>query len=198
MLNDVVTLNLDWVRERAPIMQFFVPGEPATQGSKRTFLHPTLAKCLKSPEEAQRLPELLRDPVLARKMRRAYVVDDNKEMATWRYVVGSAAVAAWLPDSALQAGPLAVEFEFILARRKGDFGTGRNAERLKDSAPCWSEVTPDVGKFVRCMEDAMKGIVWRDDAQVAVEVTGKRYADLDEIPGVQVRVYQLHQQPQLL
>jgi len=195
LIEEVVTLHSGWIE---PVVEFFVPGAPATQGSKRTFLHPTLAKCLRSPEEARRLPELLRDPNLARTMRRAMVVDDNADMKSWRFVVASAACQAWLPHSPFQAGPILIQFEFVLGRRKGDFGTGANAERLKDSAPRWCEVKPDVGKYVRCMEDALTGILWRDDAQVALQVTGKRYADPDEIPGVHVRAFQLHQEPQLL
>lgn len=198
MLSDVVCINHDWIRERAPFVEFFVPGTPATQGSKKTFLHPTLAKCLKSPEEAKRLPELLADPDLARKMRRAIVVDDNKDMVTWRFVVASAACQAWLPDSPLQTGPILVEFEYILARPKAHFGSGANAEKLKASAPTWSEVIPDVAKFTRCMEDALTGMLWRNDSQIAVEVLGKRYAAPHEIPGVYVRAYQLHQAPQLI
>lgn len=200
MLNDVVCLNLKWVYDGVPFAEFFVPGAPATAGSKQVMLHPTLRKCLSSPEEAARLPELLRDEALAKKMRRAMVIPDNKDMVSWRYVVASAACQAWLPNSPLQTGAILVEFEYVIARRKGDFGSGGNADKLKASAPRWSEVKPDVGKFTRCMEDALTGILWRDDAQVAFEVLAKRYADLTEIPGVHVRAYQLHQcaEPKLL
>ena len=198
MLDDVVTINLNWVRERAPFVEFFIPGEPATQGSHRAWLHPTLAKCLRSPDDATQLPELLEDPELAKKMRRPYVTDDNPEMVTWRFVVASAGNLARKRKPVLRSGPLLVTCEFILERRKGDLGTGKNTGKARPSAPRWSEVKCDVGKFVRCVEDGLTTIIWRDDAQVAMQITAKRYARNNEQAGVHVAVYQLHQQPQLL
>lgn len=36
--------------------------------------------------------------------------------------------------------------------------------------------------------DAMSGVVWRDDSQVIQVVAAKRLAELDEQPGVHIRV----------
>ena len=192
LIDRIVTLNPVWLE---PLVEFFVPGEPATAGSKRGMQHPTLRKCLSSPEDAQRLPELLEDEELARKMRRVMMIPDNERSATWRSVVATFALQAYLPNGPVHSAPLLLWTEFVLKRRQGDFGTGGNADRLKPSAPTWSIVNPDTTKMLRCAEDALKGITWIDDSQVALQVTGKRYASPGEPTGAYVRIFRLHEHP---
>lgn len=50
---------------------------------------------------------------------------------------------------------------------------------------------PDLSKLVRAAEDALKGVVWRDDSQVCEQVARKRYAgDLGGSmrPGVDIQI----------
>lgn len=55
---------------------------------------------------------------------------------------------------------------FVLARPAGHWGSGRNAARLRPSAPAWPGVKPDVDKMARAVLDALTGVLWVDDAQV--------------------------------
>ena len=99
--------------------------------------------------------------------------DDNKHLKSWRQEVAAAAVAV-KPDELL-LGPVQLEITFYRPRPKGHFGTGRNAERLKDSAPRLPTPKPDTVKLTRAVEDALTGIIWRDDSQVCRHVLEKRY-----------------------
>jgi Holliday junction resolvase RusA-like endonuclease len=104
---------------------------------------------------------------------RVVVVDDNKRAKPWQELVSSAAAAA--VDGARLEGPLLLEVDFYVARPAGHFGRGRNADVVRASAPAFPAVRPDVTKLVRGVEDAMTGIVWRDDAQVVTQTARKRY-----------------------
>jgi len=63
-------------------------------------------------------------------------------------------------------------------------------KRLKKGKRVFPASRPDLTKLIRSVEDALTGILWRDDAQVISQVALKRYAMPDETPGVRVRVTQ--------
>lgn len=66
-------------------------------------------------------------------------------------------------------GAVAVKVGFVFARPGAHYGTGKNAEVLKDSAPVWHSQTPDVDKLLRLVCDALTVAgVLRDDRQVAL------------------------------
>jgi crossover junction endodeoxyribonuclease RusA len=71
--------------------------------------------------------------------------------------------------------PVRLELVFTLARPKGHYGTGRNAGRLRRSAPAAPITKPDIDKLARAVLDALTGIVFRDDAQVVELEIVKRY-----------------------
>ena len=128
-------------------VQFFVPGIPKPGGSKRAFIN--------------------------RKTGRAIVTEDCKGSKDWRTAVAFAA------DQAFQeplTGPLAALFEFLVLRPQGHFGTGKNADCVRQSAPPYPAVRPDLTKLIRSTEDALKAIAWVDDAQVVTQRAIKRYA----------------------
>lgn len=63
----------------------------------------------------------------------------------------------------------AVEMDLVLslARPPSHMGIGRNAGRLKPSAPRYPASPPDLSKLARSTEDALTTAgVWRDDGQV--------------------------------
>jgi Holliday junction resolvase RusA-like endonuclease len=72
-------------------------------------------------------------------------------------------------------GPLRVRFDFVFPRPKGHFGSGKNATVLKRNAPQYPVVKPDATKVIRSTEDALKGILWRDDSQIVTQAATKRY-----------------------
>jgi len=83
---------------------------------------------------------------------------------------------------------MCLKLTFLRQRPGSDYGTGRNAGRLKASASLHNVKVPDLTKLTRCVEDALTGIIWKDDNQVIAQRTNKRYCRGDEIPGVHVLV----------
>jgi Holliday junction resolvase RusA-like endonuclease len=140
-----------------PEIRFTVPGVPAPGGSKR--------------------------PVRLGGTGRILLVDDAKGNGPWRERVALAARQAYAGPPL--AGPLEVEFAFVVARPKGHYGSGKNAGRVRPTAPKYPCVKPDVLKLARAAEDAMTGIIWLDDALIVREFLSKDYGDA---PGVEITV----------
>lgn len=118
------------------------------------------------------------------------MVESSAKVRPWRDVVAWTAVAArnkvrgWQPLT----GPVALSAVFTLPRPRSHFGTGRNAARVRPSAPARPDVTPDLDKILRATKDALTTArVWRDDA-VVVDYWppfGKWYeTDHGRVPGV--------------
>jgi len=139
---------------------FFVPGLPAPGGSKRGFYNA--------------------------KLNRTLLVEANPEKnRNWRAAVALAASEA-MAGHELFSGPLLVTMTFRMPRPKTHFN-GKGC--LKKSAPRWHTSKPDVTKLIRSTEDAMTGVIWKDDAQVAWSDAYKLYADTQA--GAEIRVSQL-------
>jgi Holliday junction resolvase RusA-like endonuclease len=106
----------------------------------------------------------------------AQIVDANKNVGAWKDRVALAASLA-MTGLELFEGPLVLRAHIELVRPKGHIG----ARGLKPSAPPYPIVKPDLTKYVRALEDALKGIVWRDDAQVVRHDTMKAYGLRDRV-----------------
>jgi len=143
---------------------FFVEGRPEPGGSKTSFV----------PTDKKGNP--YRGPT-----GRIIVntTDANKNVKHWKIHV--AAIARIKFNRKPFDGPIACRFEFILARPQFHFGTGRNAEKVKDSAPHFPTGKPDTLKLSRGTEDALTGICWHDDAQVVNQTATKRYGALEGV-----------------
>src|SRR5207244_637695 len=86
-------------------------------------------------------------------------------------------------------GPVVIHFTFYRQRPAAHYGTGRNSGTLKASAPVYPTTRPDALKLARGVEDALTGIVYRDDAQIVEERLFKRYGR----PGCEVKVWRVEQ-----
>jgi Holliday junction resolvase RusA-like endonuclease len=104
------------------------------------------------------------------------VREDNPATKPWRATI-TAAAADKMNGRPLLAGPLQLDVTFFFPRRKGDYGSGRNSGVLKPSAPVWKTSAPDTDKLVRAVCDAMKGVVYRDDAEISVIQARKLYGN---------------------
>jgi crossover junction endodeoxyribonuclease RusA len=100
----------------------------------------------------------------------------NPKTRPWRAAVSAAAADA-MDGQALLAGPVELTVEFVFPRPKSHFGTGRNAGVLKDTAPEYVTKAPDLDKLTRAIGDALTGVVFRDDAQVADLSVRKVYGE---------------------
>lgn len=108
------------------------------------------------------------------------VVDANPKSKDWKSYVKLQASQQW--QGGLLQGPLQVTFLFLVSRPQGHYGTGRNAGKLKDSAPRYPAKKPDLLKLARGVEDALTGSVYGDDAQIVEEILRKRYVRRPEDP----------------
>lgn len=127
---------------------------------------------------------------------RAVVSDANAKSRPWKQEVAQVAHEAYVKwaesqvsmpgDIALLGCPLEVQFVFFQPRPKGHYGTGRNAGILKPLAPRFPATRPDVLKLARGVEDALTGVVWRDDSQIVCEHLFKCYG---EPARVEVRIW---------
>ncbi len=112
------------------------------------------------------------------------LIDVNqRNLRDWRALVGGSVEKLGYFD-----GPVKVELNFYLPRPAGHYGTGRNFNTLKPSAPGRPAVKPDVDKLVRACLDAMTGLVFRDDSQVVTIVARKLYASDSRLPGVHIEI----------
>jgi Holliday junction resolvase RusA-like endonuclease len=105
---------------------------------------------------------------------RVIVKDDNPKTKPWKKAVAKSALPA-MTGRPLLDGPVSILIVFFLDRPKGHYGTGRNAERVKDFAPARPIVRPDVLKLARAVEDALTGVAYEDDAQIVREHLEKHY-----------------------
>jgi Holliday junction resolvase RusA-like endonuclease len=138
---------------------FTVLGVAAPQGSKK--LNPIFRGAKGSPD---------------RQFVGTRVGDDNPKTMPWRQDVAARAREAMLgAPQLLRSVILTVVFEF--PRPKSHYRTGRYASELRADAPRHVATKPDLSKLVRAIEDAMTGIVWRDDSQVAAVRAMKVYSD---------------------
>lgn len=94
-----------------------------------------------------------------------FAKDDNPKSKAWMDSVRTTA-AEYCGSRDLLAGPLILSVMFQFSRPSSHYGTGRNEGVLKASAPQHKESTPDLSKLLRALEDALTGVVWRDDRQV--------------------------------
>lgn len=104
------------------------------------------------------------------------VVDANPKAKGWKQEIAHAAAKAMNGREKLH-GPLLLAVVFVMPRPKAHYRTGRHAGELKSDAPRFHTSKPDVTKLVRGLEDALTGIVWVDDAQVADTRQRKEYGE---------------------
>lgn len=80
--------------------------------------------------------------------------------------------------------PINIECVFRLPRPKSHFGTGKNSQKLKDSAPKFPAKIPDVDKLLRALNDAVtaSAVIWGDDSQVVAISAFKVFAPSVGVP----------------
>lgn len=131
-----------------------VDGTPVQQGSKKGFYNPRIG--------------------------RVQMTDDNKaRLQPWRATVTAAArnTIADIPGYERITGPVEVRICFYFLRPKSHYGTGKNANVLKPTAPTFVAVKPDLDKLERSILDALTDAgVWQDDSRVVRMATEKRYS----------------------
>jgi len=103
--------------------------------------------------------------------------ESNPRTRPWRAAVaaegGLAMQALGLPPkTGLLEGPLRLTVLFYFPRLKAHF---RSNGDVKDTAPTYKTSYPDTDKLIRAIGDALTGIVYHDDAQIAEVRAAKLY-----------------------
>jgi Holliday junction resolvase RusA-like endonuclease len=106
----------------------------------------------------------------------AWGQEDNPRTKPWRAAVAARASEA-MAGQPLLTGALQLDVVFEFPRPKSHYGTGGNSGRLKASAPRFHTARPDADKLTRAIGDALTGIVYRDDSQIARLNVAKLYAE---------------------
>lgn len=141
---------------------FFVPGTAKPAGSKTAFIN--------------------------KKTGKAIITDaSGAKGKSWRQDVKT---FAWehRPKEIL-TGAIGFQVVILVERPKSHYGTGRNSSRIKDDAPKHPIGKPDVLKLARAIEDALTGIIWKDDAQIVDETLRKGYSGGG--PGAWIRIWEI-------
>lgn len=118
------------------------------------------------------------------------LVDSNRNAAPWERMVRSAAaeaMAAAQRSRLIRTGVI-VELTFCFARPRSHYGMGRNATRVRPSAPTEMTTMPDIDKLARCALDALTGVVLHDDALVCELYAAKRFSEPERM---EVAVHEL-------
>ena len=117
------------------------------------------------------------------------MVESSKRVKPWRRQVAAAARDAMAGRDML-TGPVAVTLDVYLPRPASHYGTGRNAGRLKPSAPLWptSRRLGDADKHARAALDALTGIVYTDDSLVVALHVYKHYSDATHPVGARILI----------
>lgn len=118
---------------------------------------------------------------------RVCIVDASKNK-DWRSAVKHAALEAIKTSGEAMPlrGPLKLDVTFFMPRPKSHYRTGKNAHILRDDAPGYHTSKPDATKLLRSTEDALTGVLWNDDAEIAVQVVTKQYG---QQPGALIEVW---------
>ncbi len=85
-------------------------------------------------------------------------------------------------------GPIYVESIFCFKRPKSHFGTGKNSELLKKSAPKYHITKPDIDNLEKFLFDSLTGYLWKDDSQIIQSESYKYYSN-DKTEYTMVKVY---------
>jgi crossover junction endodeoxyribonuclease RusA len=143
-----------------------IPGsEPADTDTVLTMFVPGIPR----PQGSKRY--------LGHRSGKAVLVEGSRESRRFRDRITWAAHDAWRPRVVLTGEPLTIALEFVMPRPVSTPKTTPAAVRR-----------PDLDKLVRCVCDAMTGVIYADDSQIVHLVTHQRLARLHEPPGVHIEL----------
>lgn len=139
-------------------VSFFAAGRPQTKGSTRSLLN---------------------------KQGKLVTMAANPRTKAWQGVV---AHAAHLAGARLTYDGVRLSVVFAFARPAGHYGSGRNADKVKASAPSvpTTRSVGDLDKLVRAVLDGLTGIAYADDSQVVSVSASKVWAPPGEAEGASV------------
>lgn len=123
-----------------------------------------------------------------RQRHRAFQVGDHTRVSNYtptRHPVNAYKAALQLAAKQVHPGPplngpLSLDLTILMPR------PGRLRWKKREMPRLWHDVKPDDENILKSTQDALSGVCWHDDAQVASVVLRKLYASGSESPGVEV------------
>ena len=118
------------------------------------------------------------------------MIENSKKVKPWRQDVRAAAIDHY--EGSVIGRAVEIEIVFLFSRPKSHFGTGKNANKLKQKAPEFvtSSQTGDIDKLCRSTLDGLSakagGTVIKDDSLVVSLKAIKKYAKEDELLGANI------------
>jgi len=174
-----------------PLVEFFVPGIVVTPGREPTPVAGGSKKAIPV-RRGRGGPLVIRDQRIAGGQvfgtPMVNVTDDAKGNDRWKKAVELVAAVHWRPREPLDRA-LHVEMTFYLPRPANHHVSSDRSRLVKPTSPRFPTVRPDVLKLARSTEDAISGVVWRDDCSTCALDIRKFYAPAGT--GVLVRVWEL-------
>ena len=101
------------------------------------------------------------------------VTDANAKVHDWKKTVAWTARENYSGE--LLVGPLRLTLNFFRPRPRSHYGSGKNAETVRQFAPAYPVSRPDSTKLLRAVEDALSGVLYFDDAQIIEQFVSKRW-----------------------
>ena len=74
-------------------------------------------------------------------------------------------------------GTISLSLIFTMPRPKSHYKTGKNKNVLKDNAPFYHTIKPDVDNLIKMVADCMNGVFFEDDKQIAYVTALKIYGN---------------------
>ena len=124
-----------------------------------------------------------------RHLGRGILVESSKTLKPWRQDVKFTAMG-YVTDDWATDKPVDLELTFYFKRPASHYGTGKNRDKLKPSAPEYptSAAVGDVDKLCRAVCDALTGVAFDDDRQVICLKASKSYAMIGMPEGAQIKI----------
>ena len=166
-----------------PAIEFSVAGLPITQGSKTARVVGRRIQTKYGPAVLNARAVLTEQSDMKSKTR------PSGALTAWRGKVAALA-AAQMAGAGFWDCYVELSCEFVIPRSPSHYT--KVGRVLTKSAPAYPSY-PDISKMVRAIEDAMTGVVYRDDGLIVrYGKMGKRYAEtLDSVGGVYIGVVQI-------
>ncbi|MCP4566510.1 MAG: RusA family crossover junction endodeoxyribonuclease [FCB group bacterium] len=107
--------------------------------------------------------------------KRATYDPSSESKKTFRFLCADRRNDHW-PNEPME-GPVMVDLRFYFERPKNHFVNKNRNNRLRDDAPTYHQVTPDYDNLIKFVCDAINGLYWKDDRQIAGGPTWKAWSE---------------------
>lgn len=118
-------------------------------------------------------------------------VGQGKPLGSWREAIATEARREFGDEPASRTG-VRITIELAWPRPLAHFRGGKATNQLRADAPTFKTSAPDADKCARAVLDALSGIAYVDDSQVASLMVLKTYGDA---PGAVIVISEMGVQP---